>query len=443
MKSKSKNKKSKIPLCPQKNKPIKKTIKINKISPILQHWKHPSTPSLSTTKNFFLNNNFNTLNNNNNDIITNKDNKSIDNNSSKKNPFHAFIPRTKSNSEIKFKKQKIILIKKVNKPNNIPFNFNNIKEFNYKKDVKDNINDMNLKENEFKKIRKEKDTLSSNNSHYMNNTKANTNSNTTIGTSQILSDRYTKDDNKKIFQDSKNPMEFTFGNLNFFQTQNNIETKASLTKNNSLNMICTSHLSIDNNKDYQNIDKNNNNKNQFMKNLIKNMKLINSKIRINNSKNNTEKNTDNINSNNYNNIKSYSIDKDYIIRDKNKKSKLITFPKWPKVNNNDKNKLKCYDEFYKSQKFSKKCSNLIPVDKKYNLNKKHKLIVKKHFDYGNNINNKNNNIRICISTKNKDNKKNLHKLFINQNSFQTTTKTNKSSPKLFLKHPSLKNLFDS
>ena len=457
MNNKTKNKKNKIPLYPTKNKLMNKKTKIHKISSILQHWKQPSTPSLLNSKKYNLsNNNYNTVycntninTNNNNNIINSKENKSIKNNSSKQNLFHAFIPRSKSNSEVKLKKQKITLIKKINKSNYVPFNFNNIKEFNYKKEIKDKNNNINNKKNEYeiinkeKEKEKEKDTLSSNNSHYMNNTKANTNSNTTIGLSQICSDRYIKDDNNKIMQESKNPMEFTFGDLNLFQTQSNKEAKTSLINTNSLNM--PSSISMDNNRQYQSLDNNESiNKNMFMKNIIKNIKMINSKIKGYNIKINSDKNLDTNLSNsnsNYNNIKSYSIEKDYYKKkEKNRINKLLTLPIWPKVYNDKNNfKISC-NEFHKSQKISKKNSDLIPFDKKHNLNKKHKLIIKKHYNIENS--NKNYNIRVCISTKNKDNKKNLHKLFIKQNSAKCLTKKNKSSPKLFLKHPSLKNLFD-
>jgi hypothetical protein len=442
MNSKSKKKRNKIPLYPSKNKPINKKEKKPKIASILHHWKQPSTPSFTNSKKFSSSNNFNTIycnSCNNNNTSKSKDNKSLQNNSSKQNLFHAFIPKSKSNTEVKLKKQKITLIKKINKSKFIPFNFKNIKEFNYKKDIKDHNFDINNNKNEYKNGINEKDTLSSYNSHNMNNTKANTNSNTTIGMSQLYSDRYSKDNNNKIMQELNNPMEFTFGNLNYFQTQNNKETKTTLISSNTLNMP---FISIDNNKHFQSLDNNDSaNKNMFMKNLIKNIKLINSKMKINNNKNNSEKSNDNnINNKNYNNIKSYSIEKDYYKKKEKKRiNKILTLPIWPKANIDKKDFQMSCNEFHKSQKLSKKGSDLIPFDKKY-INKKHKLIIKKQYD--SEKNNRINNIRVCISTKNKDNKKHLHKLFIKQNSAKCLTKKNKSSPKLFLKHPSLKNLFD-
>jgi hypothetical protein len=362
MNSKSKKKRNKIPLYPSKNKPINKKEKKPKIASILHHWKQPSTPSFTNSKKFSSSNNFNTIycnSCNNNNTSKNKDNKGLQSNSSKQNLFHAFIPKSKSNTEVKLKKQKITLIKKINKSKFIPFNFKNIKEFNYKKDIKDHNFDINNNKNEYKNGINEKDTLSSYNSHNMNNTKANTNSNTTIGMSQLYSDRYSKDNNNKIMQELNNPMEFTFGNLNYFQTQNNKETKTTLISSNTLNMP---FISIDNNKHFQSLDNNDSaNKNMFMKNLIKNIKLINSKMKINNNKNSSEKSNDNnINNKNYNNIKSYSIEKDYY-KKKEKKTitKILTLPIWPKANIDKKDFQMSCNEFHKSQKLSKKGSDLI------------------------------------------------------------------------------------
>ena len=164
-----------------------------------------------------------------------------------------------------------------------------------------------------------------------------------------------------------------------------------------------------------------------------------------NNKNIKEKNKD-ITFIKYNHVKSHSIDKDSNLKDKNKIShKLMTFTKWPKifnhqkVNNIEKNKNNMkinYNDLSKSPNIPKKLINLIPVDKKHNLNKKNKGNVKNHLDKINDNN------RVAISTKNKDNKKNINKLFINQSSSKIIPKTNKSTPKLFLKHPSLKNLFE-
>ena len=181
-----------------------------------------------------------------------------------------------------------------------------------------------------------------------------------------------------------------------------------------------------NNNNFESIDRisyNSNDKKIFKKNIIKNIKYVKSKLKENNLDNSKA---------NYN-IKNYSYEKGVKIKEENRISKFIVSNKWPKICSVENMK-------HKTPKIAKKYLNLIPVDKKYNLNKKHKLIIKKNFE--SNDNNKNLNLKVSTSAKNKD-KKNLHKLFINQNSNKNIIKTNKSSPKLFLKHPSLKNLFDS
>ena len=451
MKSKTKTKKNKIPLCPKRNNVLKKKIILNKASSVnMKHWKTPSTSSLLTPKNINLN-----LNNNLNSINNSMRNKDIKGATPKQCLFHAFIPKSKSSSEAKLKKQNIILIKNLDKGNQMPFNFSNIKEYNYKKENKDinnnkinKSNNINVKD-EYRNIQnKEKDTLSSNNSHYMNNVNTNANSNTTIGMSQVLSDRYAKEENNnKIFGESKNPFEFTFGDINFLQNQIHYETKTSLNRNNSFKIKLVTKQADDNNN--KSIEKNNSNlnikKNIFIKNIIKNIKQIHPKILLNN-KNIKEKNKE-ITFIKYNHVKSHSIDNETKIKDKIKKSyKLKTFSKLPKniniqkVNNiekkNNNNKKINFNELSKSPNIPKKLINLIPVDKKHNMNKKSKIIVKNHLEKINENN------RVANSTKNKDNSKNVHKLFINQCSSKIIPKTNKSTPKLFLKHPSLKNLFE-
>ena len=434
MKNKIKSKKSKIPLCPPKNKPIKK--KINKINPLIEILRQPSTPSLLSTQKLFFNNNINTINNkkqaNNNNYKS-----TISNNFSKQNLFHAIIPKIKSFSENKLKKQKIILIKKIEKSNKIPFDFKNIKEYNYKRDEKSiNLNnDINLNA-DYKNNIKEKETLSS------NNTKANTNSNTTIGMSEIFSDRGYQENNNFSLESkfSKNPLEFTFGEPNFFKNNIYLETKKNLIRTNTFQMKTISN----NNNNFESIDTisyNNNDKRTFLKNIIKNIKYAKSKIKENN-KILKGKNIENNKIKFKNNIKSYSYEKGAKLKEKNRISKYIVFPKWPKINNDENNNTIKTNKNAKNKtpKIEKKCINLIPVDKKYNLNKKHKLIIKKKFENTDDI--KNMNLKISNSTKNKD-KKSIHKLFVSQNSNKNIIKTNKSSPKLFLKHPSLKNLFDS
>ena len=142
---------------------------------------------------------------------------------------------------------------------------------------------------------------------------------------------------------------------------------------------------------------------------------------------------------NYNKNKSYSFEKDKK-RTKNKICKLKLFPKLSQ----DSNKLNInfnpkINKLHRTPKITKKLLNLIPFDKKYNLNKQHKLIINNHFENDDN----NNNLNINISLSSKNNKKSIHNLFICHISNQNKEKKNKSSPKLFLKHPSFKNLFDS
>ncbi len=423
MKNKSKIKKSKIPLYPTKNI-IKR---INKINPIIRHWNQPSTPSLISSKK----NNLYTTNNN-----KNSDNKNNTNNSLKQNLFHVFIPRSKSFSEKNLKKQKIILIKKINRNDN----FKNIKEYKFQNEKEFNIKNINDKNENIIK-----DISSLNNSHNMNNTKtnANTNSNTTIGISQIYSDRMVKEEDKKLFKKIKNPLEFTFGDLNYFQNHSNYATKINLINNNYFNITSISQISKENNRKYQSIDnnKNNNDKTSFKNNIIKNMKLIKPKIKLNNIKFDKDMHNKDIYKN-FNNSKSYSFEKDKI-QEKIILCKLMNLPKWTNTNNNKIINIKIkYKEIHKTPKISKKFFNLIPVDKKYNLNKKHKLVIKNHFE--NFDNNKNIIINTPISTKNKNNKINNNSLFLIKNSNMTNNKKkNKSTPKLFLKHPSLKNFFDS
>ena len=361
MNDKSKKKKNKIPLCPSKNKLIKKTI--NKINPLIGHWRQPSTPSIKSSKKFILNNNFNTIKNN----SKNKQNKY--NYSSTKNPFHLFIPRAKSYSENNLKKQKIILIKKINTPEKDLLNFKNIKEYNYKKDDKDISNKKNLNNGNIIND-KEKDALSLNNSHYLNNTKANSNCNTTIGISQIFSDRMIKEENNTFFQDSKsskNPLEFTFGDINAFKNYLTHEAKTNLNKNNFFNITSTYQITLDNNDKYRSI-----NKNIFIiENINNNMNFIKSKTKLNN------KFREELN--NYYNIKSYSIEKDNKIKDKNNINETSTFPNFPKINKMINTKSN-NNKIHKTPKNVKKFLNLIPIDKKYNLNKKYKLIIKNNFE---------------------------------------------------------------
>lgn len=414
MKNNSKNKKSKIPLCPQKNKLIKKNI--NKKMPFLSHFRQPSMPSSTTSNNININS-FNMIN-----INKYNHSKNISDSSLKKSPFHAFIPKNKSFSGKTLKKQRVILIKNINKGNKLSFNFNNIKEYIFKKkEKKECRNDIN--------INKEKENSDLNNSH---NTKTNTNSNTTIGISPTFSDRDLKEDNNKLIQFPKNlrnPLEFTFGDTNFLNKQLEYEAKRSLIKNNSFDLNSISQLSIENNYNntYQSTDKKNYNYNNKL--LLKNTNL---KLIIN--KKRKEKRDYILQYNSHNN-ENCSIEANNKKKELNKISKSITLHKCPKLNPYKNFNI---DRIHKTPKVSKKIVKLIPVDKKYNLNKKYKLIIKNQSEYKDNI-----NFKPPISTKIKDSKSNSYKLLIKAKANSVLAKTNKSSPKLFLKHPSLKNLFES
>ena len=114
-------------------------------------------------------------------------------------------------------------------------------------------------------------------------------------------------------------------------------------------------------------------------------------------------------SKNCNKNKSYSFEKD-TKRTKNKICKLKIFPKLSQDNNklniNIKPKI---NKLHKTPKITKKLLNLIPFDKKYNLNKEHKLIINNHFE--NDDNNVNLNVNMSLSSKNKNNKKSIHNHF--------------------------------
>jgi hypothetical protein len=89
--------------------------------------------------------------------------------------------------------------------------------------------------------------------------------------------------------------------------------------------------------------------------------------------------------------------------------------------NKDKDKISIKN---KTSKISNKFKSLIPYDKNHI-----------------NINNKKNNIDISHALKDKYNPNKIHKLLISI-SPKKILKKNKSNPKLFKKHPSLKNFFE-
>ena len=187
---------------------------------------------------------------------------------------------------------------------------------------------------------------------------------------------------RNIKQDNKrNNLEFTFSDINFL-------------KNNSTNKI-----------------------NKNIKLLVKNP-LFNINYKSHSHQKMKNKSYSRIvslkNNNNINNLKTDCISnkKDNLKESKVKKDKNIS-----KIN--------------KTSKISKKFINLIPYDKRNLIDKKTNI---------NNIENDGNNIDIAHTTKNKDNSSNIHRLLMNI-SPKKSIKTNKSNPKLNIKHPSLKNLF--
>ena len=264
------------------------------------------------------------------------------------------------------------------------------KKINDKKDFKNVVNKTNpfhafipkRKPNSAQKPTKQKvflikKTNKINKNLNLTNSKLDTKCDTTSGINSVFSDRNIKQDNKR------NNLEFTFSDINFLKnnsTKNNNKNIKLLIKNPLFNINNNNHSHKKRkNKSYSRIVSLNNNNNN-----IKNLK------------------TDWI-----------SNKKDNLKESKEKKDK-----KSSKIN--------------KTSKISKKFINLIPYDKRNLVDKKTNI---------NNIENNNrNNIDIAHTTKNKDNSSHIHRLLLNI-SPKKGIKTNKSNPKLNIRHPSLKNLF--
>ena len=178
-----------------------------------------------------------------------------------------------------------------------------------------------------------------------------------------------------------NTLEFTFSNTNFNRSKND----NSINRNTKNNLHC--------NKGNINYSYHKKNKNNKIINLKKNNSIKNMKKCFNQNNKLIE-----------NNIRSISKRK----KEQNNKNK-------DKDNISIKNK---------TSKISNKFKSLIPYDKNHT-----------------NINNKKNNIDISHALKDKYNPNKIHKLLISI-SPQKILKKNKSNPKLFKKHPSLKNFFE-
>ena len=114
-------------------------------------------------------------------------------------------------------------------------------------------------------------------------------------------------------------------------------------------------------------------------------------------------------------------------KDKKKNESKDKENKKTKKNNSRKN-------INNTSKIPKKFISLIPHERQ-------KIKKKFSINTNNEISNKNYN-DISNTPKDKDNQNQIHKLLLNI-SQKTFIRMNKSNPKLFIKHPSLKKFFDS
>ena len=305
--------------------------------------------------------------------ITNKN--EIKNDINKRNPFHAIIPKRNSNSEKKFIKQKVILIKK---PNNL--HKNTIYSNNINGDGCRNKN--------------------------LNYSKSETKCDTTSGISSVFSDRNIKQ------KYSKNIFEFTFSDINFVNNK---------IKNNDFKLQKRNSHKNKTNTNYS-YNKKNNKKTiiNIKKNIgIRNIKLINQKNYLN-EKNIYLKNNKTL----YINKGSFSKEEKDKTKNKSKGEENKKKKDNSRVNINKTNK---------TSKIPNKFLSLIPHDKNYQ--KKKKSFIKTNNNINNTKNIYSNNI-----PKGKDNNK-IHKLLLNISPKQFK-RINKSNPKLFVKHPTLKKFFD-
>ena len=234
----------------------------------------------------------------------------------------------------------------------------------------------------------------------LNNSKSDTKCDTTSGISSVFSDRNIKQRN------NKNILEFTFSNINCIKNKNRKTDYINLRiRNSSINKS---------NTNYSYHNNNNNRLINLKRNFsIKNIKYINQKNNLNNknSKNNKPRMLDK---------RSFSKD----IKDKRKsKEKEVR-----KKKNNSK--------INKTTKIPNEFLSLIPFDKNHQIKKK--IINYRNIDNNDNKS----NIDMSNTSKSKEKQYRIHKLLINVSSLKFI-KTNKSTPKLCIKHPSLKNFFDA
>ncbi len=235
----------------------------------------------------------------------------------------------------------------------------------------------------------------------LNNSKSETKCDTNSRISSVFSDRNTNQKNT-----INNMFEFTFSNSNF------VKNKIKKDKDDiNLNLNARNPRINKTNTNYSYHKKNNNRIINIKKNIgIKNIKLINNKINLNNK--NLKNNKRTLSKGEKDKKKNESKDKE------NKKIKK---------NNSRKN-------INNTSKIPKKFISLIPHEKQR---------IKKKFSINTNneMSNKNSN-DISNTPKDKDNQNQIHKLLLNI-SQKTFIRMNKSNPKLFIKHPSLKKFFDS
>ena len=235
----------------------------------------------------------------------------------------------------------------------------------------------------------------------LNNSKSETKCDTNSRINSVFSDRnINPKNNKDIF-------EFTFSNTNFVKNK---------IKKDEINLNIRNFHINKTNTNYSYHKKNNGNKIiNIKKNIgIKNITVINNK--------------NNLNDKNIRNNKERFINRRNFSKGEKNKSKNTS-----KDNQNKKIKNNSKRNINKTSKIPKKFISLIPhenpkLKKKFSINTNNEM-------------NKRNYNDISSTPKNKNNQNQIHKLLLNI-SQKEFIRINKSNPKLFIKHPSLKKFFD-
>ena len=311
--------------------------------------------------------------------ISNKN--EIKNEITKTNPFPAIIPKRKPNSEQKKRQQKIILIKKTN--------YSNKNQINNKREKQQQLNkNLNL-----------------------NSSKSDTKCDTTLEKNSFFNEKNIKQRNVMLLNNINNndnikTLEFTFSNANFImnnETMNDVGllSEKSVCKKNKKNFSFQKKINCSR---ILNLKKNININ-------IKNSGFINQKIDLSMKKHQNNKTS------------IYNVRK--LVKEEKDKIKI-------KSKEKDDMNIKNISKINKTSKTAKKFINLIPYDKNHKINKKSTINIT--------IKCNKNNFDISHTTKNKDNHKKILRLLINKFP-KKILKKNKSNPKLFIKHPSLRNLF--